>query len=105
MSGLSRTPGKRVRVNSPPRVRIPPAPPKSLKAPAFVQGLFAFQGQCMPIRRMTPKSKSCDHAVLRHSTETQPCRWVHDLAIDSKSTLFAGEVDNGKRVQKFLRAR
>ena len=27
MSGLSRTPGKRVRVNSPPRVRIPPSPP------------------------------------------------------------------------------
>ena len=28
MSGLSRTPGKRVWVNSPPRVRIPPAPPE-----------------------------------------------------------------------------
>ena len=27
MSGLSRTPGKRVRVNSPPRVRIPLPPP------------------------------------------------------------------------------
>jgi signal transduction histidine kinase len=30
MSGLSRTPGKRVRVNSPPRVRIPPSPPAQL---------------------------------------------------------------------------
>ena len=30
MSGLSRTPGKRVRVNSPPRVRIPPSPPTTL---------------------------------------------------------------------------
>jgi hypothetical protein len=29
MSGLSRTPGKRVWVNSPPRVRIPLAPPKN----------------------------------------------------------------------------
>ncbi len=29
MSGLSRTPGKRVWVNSPPRVRIPPSPPIS----------------------------------------------------------------------------
>ncbi len=27
MSGLSRTPGKRVWVNSPTRVRIPPSPP------------------------------------------------------------------------------
>jgi DNA-binding beta-propeller fold protein YncE len=29
--------------------------------------------------------------------------WVHDLAIDSSGNLYAGEVDNGKRVQKFLR--
>ena len=41
MSGLSRTPGKRVRVNSPPRVRIPPSPPGKTKkrAPA---ARFAF---------------------------------------------------------------
>ena len=35
MSGLSRTPGKRVWVNSPPRVRIPPAPPEPLQKSAF----------------------------------------------------------------------
>jgi hypothetical protein len=29
--------------------------------------------------------------------------WVHDLAIDSQGNLFAGEVDTGKRVQKFTR--
>ena len=29
--------------------------------------------------------------------------WVHDLAIDSLGNLYAGEVDNGKRVQKFIR--
>lgn len=29
--------------------------------------------------------------------------WVHDLAIDSRGNLYAGEVDNGKRVQKFER--
>jgi hypothetical protein len=39
MSGLSRTPGKRVRVHSPPRVRIPPSPPKR-KGPH--SGPFAF---------------------------------------------------------------
>lgn len=27
--------------------------------------------------------------------------WVHDLAIDSQGNLYAGEVDNGKRAQKF----
>ncbi len=30
--------------------------------------------------------------------------WVHALAIDSKGNLYAGEVDNGKRVQKFARS-
>jgi hypothetical protein len=29
--------------------------------------------------------------------------WVHDLAIDSRGNLYAGEVDNGKRVQRFVR--
>lgn len=29
--------------------------------------------------------------------------WVHDLAIDSAGNLYAGEVDTGKRAQKFVR--
>src|SRR5207302_5128879 len=29
--------------------------------------------------------------------------WVHDLAVDSKGNLYAGEVDTGKRAQRFLR--
>lgn len=33
MSGLSRTPGKRVWVHSPPRVRIPPVPPQRSPKP------------------------------------------------------------------------
>ena len=37
MSGLSRTPGKRVWVNSPPRVRIPLAPPKPHKKTRLVR--------------------------------------------------------------------
>jgi DNA-binding beta-propeller fold protein YncE len=28
--------------------------------------------------------------------------WVHDIAIDSRGNLYTGEVDTGKRVQKFL---
>ena len=37
MSGLSRTPGKRVRVNSPPRVRIPLSPPIPCRAGYFFE--------------------------------------------------------------------
>ncbi|MFL5310909.1 MAG: hypothetical protein ACJ79H_10695 [Myxococcales bacterium] len=29
--------------------------------------------------------------------------WVHDLAIDSNGNLYAGEVDTGKRAQRFVR--
>lgn len=29
--------------------------------------------------------------------------WVHDIANDSQGTLYAGEVDTGKRVQRFVR--
>ncbi len=55
MSGLSRTPGKRVRVNSPPRVRIPPAPPESLcsatvrehaESPELPLALGLYRGAC-----------------------------------------------------------
>ena len=28
--------------------------------------------------------------------------WVHDLAVDSRGNVYAGEVDNGKRVQRFV---
>jgi DNA-binding beta-propeller fold protein YncE len=28
--------------------------------------------------------------------------WVHDLAVDSKGDVYAGEVDSGKRVQRFV---
>jgi DNA-binding beta-propeller fold protein YncE len=28
--------------------------------------------------------------------------WVHDIAIDSKGNLYTGEVDTGKRVQRFV---
>jgi DNA-binding beta-propeller fold protein YncE len=29
--------------------------------------------------------------------------WVHDIAVDSKGNLYTGEVDTGKRAQKFVR--
>ncbi len=43
MSGLSRTPGKRVWVHSPPRVRIPPFPPESNPKSLIGLGFFFFQ--------------------------------------------------------------
>jgi DNA-binding beta-propeller fold protein YncE len=31
--------------------------------------------------------------------------WVHAIAVDSRGNLFSGEVDTGKRIQKFTRQR
>ena len=56
MSGLSRTPGKRVWVNSPPRVRIPPSPPE-LESPKKVSRIkdLRFSGFChLPHGLTTP---------------------------------------------------
>ena len=47
MSGLSRTPGKRVWVHSPPRVRIPPVPPQTMQKRALGR-VFHFR---MPFSR------------------------------------------------------
>ena len=44
MSGLSRTPGKRVWVNSPPRVRIPLPPPPSPREQGFFFAHFPYRG-------------------------------------------------------------
>ena len=47
MSGLSRTPGKRVWVNSPPRVRIPPVPPIRKKDAPFGAFFISSLAQTM----------------------------------------------------------
>ena len=49
MSGLSRTPGKRVWVYSPPRVRIPPSPPNT--KPSLVDGFLFFAPVARHLKR------------------------------------------------------
>jgi hypothetical protein len=50
MSGLSRTPGKRVRVNSPSGVRIPLSPPQLNQALGSMFGPLAISIACSRIR-------------------------------------------------------
>ena len=38
----------------------------------------------------------------RHGRYAGQLHWVHSLAVDSKGNIYTTEVDNGKRVQKFL---
>jgi len=51
------------------------------------------------LSRETGEVKSTIGRPGRYSGEFH---WVHDVAIDSQGNLYAGEVDNGKRVQKFV---
>ncbi len=61
MSGLSRTPGKRVWVNSPPRVRIPLSPPLAQKnntmiVPANMAEVSTLIGTAMTLMRAQPQA-------------------------------------------------
>ena len=41
-------------------------------------------------------------AFGRNGRQAGDFHWVHNIAIDSKGTIYTTEVDTGKRVQKFL---
>ena len=72
MSGLSRTPGKRVWVNSPPRVRIPPCPPISDKRPNFSVFFYA-QNFRKPLKNKGSKKNSIADR-LRPSQPSAPLK-------------------------------
>ena len=44
-------------------------------------------------------------AFGRNGRQAGEFHWVHNIAIDSKGTIYTTEVDTGKRAQKFLLAR
>ena len=86
MSGLSRTPGKRVGVNSPPRVRIPLSPPFS----PMSDGSFSVYGHhqthqdgCGRMVRAEQVGNElsnpevignpCDHVPLYRQHKNLPC--------------------------------
>gem|GEM_PF-5049413 len=90
MSGLSRTPGKRVWVNSPPRVRIPlPPPPRTVagpSAPLLLPRLFCRTSTgtatastarwCARTRPGTGSSRSCGRTSCGRSSRSW---WRHAL--------------------------
>lgn len=69
------------------------------------QWLFMADGrnnQILTLKRETGEVVGRTGRPGRYAGELH---WVHDLAIDSAGNLYAGEVDNGKRAQKFVRDR
>jgi hypothetical protein len=64
--------------------------------------LFLADGrnnQVLTLRRETGEAVGSLGRPGRYAGEFH---WVHDMAIDSQGDLYAGEVDTGKRVQRFL---
>ena len=50
--------------------------------------------------------RTSDGAVMstvgRSGRNAGQFHWVHNIAIDSRGTVYTTEVDNGKRIQKWL---
>ncbi|MDM0108594.1 hypothetical protein QTH97_26855 [Variovorax sp. J22R24] len=66
--------------------------------------LFLADGRNNQVLTLDRQTGEVVNTLGRSGRYAGEFHWVHDLAIDSQGNLFAGEVDNGKRVQKFSRA-
>jgi DNA-binding beta-propeller fold protein YncE len=66
--------------------------------------LFSADGTNNEIRILDRKTGKVLGAFGRNGRNAGEFHWVHQIAIDSKWNLYTGEVDTGKRIQKFRRA-
>jgi sugar lactone lactonase YvrE len=65
--------------------------------------LFLADGRNNQVLTLSREDGSVVSTLGRPGRYAGQFHWVHDLAIDGKGNLYAGEVDNGKRVQRFVR--
>lgn len=65
--------------------------------------LYVADGRNNQIHTLSRETGEVVGELGRGGRSAGQFHWVHDLAIDSKGNLYAGEVDTGKRVQKFVR--
>jgi sugar lactone lactonase YvrE len=64
--------------------------------------LFNADGENNEVRLLKRTDGTVLGAFGRSGRQAGQFHWVHNLAIDSKGNLFTTEVDNAKRVQKFV---
>ena len=67
------------------------------------QFLYLADGRNNQVLTLVRDTGEVVGALGRPGRSAGAFHWVHDLAIDSKGNLYAGEVDTGKRAQRFLR--
>ena len=65
--------------------------------------LFLADGRNNQVLTLERKTGAVTGTLGRPGRYAGEFHWVHDLGIDSRGNLYAGEVDNGKRIQKFVR--
>ncbi len=65
--------------------------------------LFLADGRNNEIVTLRRDNGEVQAALGRPGRYAGEFHWVHDLAIDAQGNLYAGEVDNGKRAQRFVR--
>jgi len=65
--------------------------------------LFVADGRNNQVLALERETGAVKGTLGRPGRYAGEFHWVHDLAIDSHGNLYAGEVDNGKRIQKFVR--
>ena len=63
--------------------------------------LFNIDGENNLLRILQRSDGKVVGGFGRSGRQAGNFHWVHSIAVDSKGNIYTGEVDNGKRVQKF----
>jgi len=66
------------------------------------QWVYLADGQNMKVRILSRSSLEQVGEFGRGGRQAGQFDWVHNIAIDSKGNLYTSEVNNGRRVQKFV---
>jgi hypothetical protein len=73
-----------------------------LSRDAAQRWLFLADGRNNLVLTLSRETGQVQGTLGRPGRYAGEFHWVHDLAIDSTGNLYAGEVDTGKRIQKFV---
>lgn len=64
--------------------------------------LIYADGENNFLRVVERKSGASLGTIGRSGRNAGQFHWVHQIAVDSKGNIYTGEVDTGKRIQKFV---
>ena len=64
--------------------------------------VISADGENSFLRVVDRKSGATLGTIGRSGRNAGQFHWVHQIAMDSKANIYTGEVDTGKRIQKFV---